>query len=89
METGMGIISDQDLCIDGPSKKSGAHSAQLVHSEISHIRLVIERLSAQDLSQSGLPRAYWRKRLEDVMQNHQLLPAQFNEIDRILATLRG
>ncbi|WP_143016696.1 hypothetical protein [Paraburkholderia phenazinium] len=66
---------------------SGAHSAKLVHSEIMHIRLVIERLSAADLSRSGLPREYWRKRLQAVMQNHQLSPAQFDEIDRILAAL--
>ena len=63
---------------------SGAHSAKLVHSEIMHIRLVIERLSESDLDQSGLPRAYWRKRLQTVMQNHQLSQAQFDEIDRIL-----
>jgi hypothetical protein len=45
------------------------------------------RLSAADLSRSGLPREYWRKRLQAVMQNHQLSPAQFDEIDRILAAL--
>jgi hypothetical protein len=66
---------------------SGAHSAKLVHSELTHIKLVLERLSASDLNQSGLPRAYWRKRLRSVMENHQLSPAQFGEIDRILAAL--
>jgi hypothetical protein len=76
----MGIISDRGLCIGGQSKMSGAHSAKLVHSEIMHIRLVIERLSESDLDQSGLPRAYWRKRL-------QLSQAQFDEIDRILGSL--
>jgi hypothetical protein len=75
------------LCIGEQSKMSGAHSAKLVHSEIMHIRLVIERLSVSDLDRSGLPRAYWRKRLQSVMQNHQLSPAQFDEIDRILGTL--
>jgi hypothetical protein len=66
---------------------SGAYSAQLVHSELAHIRLVLERSSASDLKRSGLPRAYWRKRLHSVMENHQLSPAQFGEIDRILAAL--
>ena len=75
------------MCIGEQSKMSGAHSAKLVHSEIMHIRLVIERLSVSDLDRSGLPRAYWRKRLQSVMQNHQLSPAQFDEIDRILGTL--
>jgi hypothetical protein len=84
----MGIISDRGLCIGGQSKMSGAHSAKLVHSEIAHIRLVIERLSKSDLDQSGLPRAYWRKRLQSVMQNHQLSQAQFDEIDRILGSLK-
>jgi hypothetical protein len=84
----MGIVSERDLCIDGQSKMSGAHSAKLVHSEIMHIRLVIERLSALDLDQSGLPRAYWRKRLQSVMQNHQLSQAQYDEIDRILGSLK-
>jgi hypothetical protein len=83
----MGIISERGLCIGGRSKMSGAHSAKLVHSEITHIRLVIERLSKSELDQCGLPRAYWRKRLQSVMQNHQLSPAQFDEIDRILGTL--
>ncbi|MEW6343872.1 MAG: hypothetical protein AB1704_24715 [Pseudomonadota bacterium] len=83
----MGIISESGLCIDEQSKMSGAHSAKLVHSEIMHIRQVIERLSAADLSRSGLPREYWRKRLYSVMQNHQLSPAQFGEVDRILAAL--
>ena len=83
----MGIISERGLCIGEQSKMSGAHSAKLVHSEIMHIRLVIERLTASDLDESGLPRGYWRKRLQSVMQNHQLSPAQFDEIDRILGTL--
>lgn len=83
----MGIVSEQGVCIDGQSKMSGAHSAKLVHSELAHIKLVLERLSASDLNQSGLPRAYWRKRLRRVMENHQLSPAQFGEIDRILADL--
>jgi hypothetical protein len=83
----MGIVSERGLCIDGQSKMSGAHSAKLVHSELTHIKLVLERLSASDLNQSGLPRAYWRKRLRSVMENHQLSPAQFGEIDRILAAL--
>jgi hypothetical protein len=85
----MGIISERGLCIDGQSKMSGAHSAKLVHSEILHIKLVTERLSAADLDQSGLPRAYWRKRLQSIMQNHQLSPAQFDQIDRILGVLNG
>jgi hypothetical protein len=76
------------LCIDGQSKMSGAHSAKLVHSEILHIKLVTDRLSASELDRSGLPRAYWRKRLHSVRQNHQLSQAQFDEIDRILATLQ-
>jgi hypothetical protein len=76
------------MCIDGQSKMSGAHSAKLVHSEISHIKLVTDRLSASELDRSGLPRAYWRKRLHSVMQNHQLSPAQFDEIDRILSSLK-
>jgi hypothetical protein len=67
---------------------SGAHSAKLVRSEILHIKLVTDRLSTSDLDESGLPRAYWRKRLHSVMQNHQLSPAQFDEIDRILAALQ-
>lgn len=83
----MGIISDRGLSLDGPSKMSGTHSAKLVHSEILHIRLVTERLSVVDLDRSGLPRAYWRKRLRSIMQNHQLTPAQFGEIDRILGAL--
>jgi hypothetical protein len=66
---------------------SGAHSAKLVHSEIMHIRLVVGRLSAADLRRSGLPREYWRKRLYAVMQNHQLSPAQFDEVDRLLVVL--
>lgn len=85
--TKMGIISDPGLCLDGPSKMSGAHSAKLVHSEILHIGLVIARLSAADLDRSGLPRAYWRKRLRSIMQSHQLTRAQFDEIDRILIAL--
>lgn len=84
----MGIVSERGLCIDGQSKMSGAHSAKLVHSEISHIKLVIEHLSAAELVRSGLPRAYWRKRLQSIMQSHQLSPAQFGEIDRILADLK-
>ncbi|MGA7782981.1 MAG: hypothetical protein WCA85_35460 [Paraburkholderia sp.] len=83
----MGIISDRGLCSDGPSKMSGTHSANLVHSELLHIRLVTERLSEADLDRSGLPRAYWRKRLRSIMQNHQLTRAQFEEIDRILGVL--
>ncbi|WP_186308423.1 hypothetical protein [Paraburkholderia sp. BCC1885] len=67
---------------------SGAHSAKLVHSEILHIKLVVGRLSTSELDRSGLPRAYWRKRLHNVRQNHQLSQAQFDEIDRILATLQ-
>ena len=83
----MGIISDRGLCLNGPSKMSGTHSAKLVHSEILHIRVVTERLSEADLDQSGLPRAYWRKRLRSIMQNHQLTRLQFDEIDRILGAL--
>jgi hypothetical protein len=49
---------------------------------------VIERLSESDLDQSGLPRAYWRKRLQSIMQNRQLSHAQFDEIDRILGSLK-
>jgi hypothetical protein len=83
----MGIVSEQVLRIGGQSKMSGAHSAKLVHSELAHIKLVLGRLSASDLSLSGLPRAYWRKRLRSVTENYQLSPAQFGEIDRILAGL--
>lgn len=83
----MGIISDRGLCLDEQSKMSGAHSAKLVHSEILHIKLVAERLSTDDLDRSGLPRAYWRKRLRSIMQTHQLTHAQFSEIDRILGVL--
>jgi hypothetical protein len=85
----MGIISDRGLCLDGPSKMSGAHSAKLVHSEILHIKIVTERLSTAELDRSGLPRAYWRKRLQSIMQSHQLTNAQFAEIDRILGALDG
>ncbi|WP_429279952.1 hypothetical protein [Paraburkholderia sp. GAS41] len=74
--------------IDDQSKMSGAHSAKLVHSEIVHIRLVIERLTATDLAESGLPLAYWRKRLQSIMQNYQLSQAHFHEIDRILDSLK-
>jgi hypothetical protein len=83
----MGIVSEQGLRIGGQSKMSGAHSAKLVHSELAHIKLVLGRLSASDLSLSGLPRAYWSKRLRSVTENYQLSPAQFGEIDRILAGL--
>ncbi len=67
---------------------SGAHSARLVNAEILHIRQVAQNLSASTLDQSGLPRAYWRKRLHAVTQNHQLSRAQFSEIERILEILK-
>ncbi|RFU48535.1 hypothetical protein [Paraburkholderia sp. DHOC27] len=67
---------------------SGTHSEKLVHSELLHIKLVTERLSNAELDRSGLPRAYWRKRLSALTQTHQLTQAQFDEIDRILGALR-
>ncbi|HEY1997265.1 hypothetical protein [Paraburkholderia sp.] len=85
----MGIVSEQGVCITGQSKMSGAHSAKLVHSEILHIKLVIGLLSEAELDRSGLPRAYWRKRLLSIMQSHQLSPTQFDEIDRILGALKN
>jgi hypothetical protein len=85
----MGILSQQELAGDEREKMSGAHSAQLVHSDLAHIRLVLDRLSADVLSESGLPRAYWRKRLQRIMQNHQLSKSQSDEIAGILAALKG
>lgn len=67
---------------------SGAHSLIVAHVDILHIKSVIQRLSAQDLQQLGLPPAYWQKRLREIMQNHQLSKSQFDEINRLLVMLK-
>jgi hypothetical protein len=84
----MGIMSEHGLSVDGQPKKSGSHSSRVIHDEILHIRAVLRSFSARDMSQSGLPAAYWRKRLQEIMQGHQLSKRQFDEIDRLLSTLK-
>lgn len=84
----MGIVSDQGLLDDAQEKMSGTHSSKLVRSDLTHIRQVLDRLSADTLSKSGLPRAYWRKRLQAIMESHQLSKSEFDEIAGILAALK-
>ncbi|MCP3712345.1 hypothetical protein M3I54_36310 [Paraburkholderia sp. CNPSo 3274] len=84
----MGTMSERGLDDGGQPRKSGAWSSQVAHGDILHIKSVIQRLSAQDLNESRLPPAYWRKRLQEIMQSHQLSKSQFDEIDRLLATLK-
>ncbi|WP_321785217.1 hypothetical protein [Paraburkholderia sp. J94] len=84
----MGIMSERGLQGDARQKLSGAHSSRLAHDEIVHIKAVLRRLSADDMNDLGLPPGYWRKRLRDLMQTHQLSNGQFDEIDQLLATLK-
>ncbi|QCP53359.1 hypothetical protein FAZ95_30330 [Trinickia violacea] len=84
----MGIISERDLNDGGQPKMSGAYSLKVAHGDILHIKSVIQRLSTQDLNESRLPPAYWRKRLQEIIESHQLSKSQFDEIGRLLATLK-
>lgn len=84
----MGIMSKQVINASGQPKLSGALSLIVVHVEILHIKSVIQRLSVQDLRQLGLPPAYWRKRLQELMRTHQLSKSQVDEIDRLLVMLK-
>jgi hypothetical protein len=84
----MGIISEPGVNGDGQPKISDAYSLKVAHGDILHIKSVIQRLTTQDLNQSRLPPAYWRKRLQEIIKSHQLSKSQFDEIDRLLATLK-
>jgi hypothetical protein len=85
----MGILSERGLQADVRQQKlSGAHSSKLAHDDILHIKAVLRRLSTQDMNDLGLPPGYWRKRLRDLMQTHQLSNGQFDEIDQLLASLK-
>jgi hypothetical protein len=84
----MGIISERGLNDSGQSKMSGAHASKVAHDDILHIKSVLRRLSMQDMGEMGLPPAYWRKRLQEIMQSHQLSKSQFDEIGRLLAELK-
>jgi hypothetical protein len=84
----MGIMSERGLTAAGQPKMSGAHASKIAHDDILHIKSVLLRSSAQDMNQMGLPPAYWRKRLQEIMQSHQLSKSQYDEIDRLLGALR-
>ncbi|MGV2290312.1 hypothetical protein AAHK20_16475 [Trinickia sp. YCB016] len=84
----MEIISERHLNDGGQPKKSGAYSLKVAHGDIQHIKSVIQRLSIQDLNESRLPPAYWRKRLQEIIESHQLSKSQFEEISQLLATLK-
>lgn len=84
----MGTVSERGLDSGGQPGRLGAWSSQAAHLDILHIKSVIQRSSAEDLNESRLPPAYWRKRLQEIMQSHQLSKSQFEEIDRLLATLK-
>ncbi|MBN3852332.1 MULTISPECIES: hypothetical protein [unclassified Paraburkholderia] len=83
----MGIISERGLEIGARPKMSGATSSKIAHDDILHIKSMLQRLSIQDMNTLGLPPAYWRKRLREIMQTHQLSKIQFDEIDLLLARL--
>lgn len=84
----METMSERGLDDAGQPKMSGACSSRVAHGDILHIKSVIQRLSAEDLNEARLPPSYWRKRLQEIMQSHQLSKSQFDEIDRLLATLK-
>ncbi|HEV3428626.1 MAG TPA: hypothetical protein VG320_12180 [Paraburkholderia sp.] len=85
----MGMMSEGGLNIGASPKLSGAHSLKLANDDLRHIKSLVGRLSAQEMNASGLPPAYWRKRLQDIVQSHQLSKVQLIEIERLLASLNA
>ncbi|MBB3258997.1 hypothetical protein F4827_003870 [Paraburkholderia bannensis] len=85
----MGIMSKGGLQVGASPKSSGAHSHKLAHDDIRHISSMLGRLSAQDMKELGLPPSYWRKRLRDIAQSHQLSKGQLGEIDRLIGSLEA
>ena len=62
-----------------------ARRLALTDSDIAHLRLVIESSARDD--HPALPPAYWRKRLNGLMGDGNLLPRHLQQIDELLERL--
>jgi hypothetical protein len=84
----MGTMSERGLKGGARQKLSGAYSSKLAYDDFLHIKSVLRRLSAEEMNQLGLPPAYWRKRLQDIIQGQQWSSGQFDEIGQLLDALK-
>jgi hypothetical protein len=66
---------------------SGASQATLIDRDIAHISRVMRISLRGDFGGPILPAAYWRKRLNDLIDTGHLSRAQFCSVDSLLLQL--
>jgi len=66
---------------------SGSSQATLIDRDITHIGRVMYVSLRGDFGGPILPAAYWRKRLNTLLESGHLSPAQFAKVDSLLLQL--